>query len=87
MFYEVYLWKIYFSNQNDVKVISKDLGYDIRFSAAKEISKSLIKNKGKKYQEVIQIKLEILDEKKAPKRKMEKLRQFTRTMQWDLEKH
>ena len=38
MFYEIYLGKIFFSNQSDVKVISKDMGYDIRYSAAKEIS-------------------------------------------------
>ena len=86
MFYEVYLWKIYFSNQNDVKVISKDLGYDIRFSAAKEISKSLIKNMGKRYQEVTQIQLEILDEKKAQNEKWESWDNSPETMQWDLEK-
>ena len=86
MFYEVYLWKIYFSNQNDVKVISKDLGYDIRFSAAKEISESLIKNMGKRYQEVTQILLESLDEKKAQNEKWESWNDSPETMQWDIER-
>ncbi len=86
MFYEVYLWKIYFSNQNDVKVISKDLGYDIRFSAAKEISKSPIKNESKKYQEMLQIQLEILDERKAQNEKWKSWDNSPETMQWDLEK-
>ena len=48
MFYENYLWNNYFSNQNDVKIISKELWYDVRFSAAKEISKWLLKRDGKK---------------------------------------
>lgn len=86
MFYEVYLWKIYFSNQNDVKIISKELWYDVRFSAAKEISKWVVKNKGKKYQEVNQIQLEILDEKKAQNEKWKSWDNSPETMQWDLEK-
>ena len=86
MFYEVYLWKIYFSNQNDVKIISKELWYDVRFSAAKEISKWVVKNKGKKYQEVLQIKLEILDEKKAQTKKWKSWDKSPETVQWDLER-
>ena len=86
MFYEIYSWKNYFSNKNDVKVISKELGYDIRYSAAKEMSKWLIKNMGKKYQEILQIQLEILEEKKAENEKWWSWDNSLETMQWDLEK-
>lgn len=86
MFYEHYLWNNYFSNQNDVKVISKELWYDVRFSAAKEISQWLIKYKWKDYQEINKIKLEILNEKKAQNEKREKWDNSPETMKWDVEK-
>ena len=86
MFYEHYLWNNYFTNQNDVKIISKELWYDVRFSAAKEISKWVIKNKWTKYQEVNKIQLEILSEKKAQNEKRKKENSTPEIMQWDLEK-
>ena len=86
MFYENYLWNSYFSNQNDVKIISKELWYDVRFSAAKEISQWLIKYKWKDYQEINKIKLEILNEKKAQNEKREKWDNSPETMKWDVEK-
>jgi hypothetical protein len=86
MFYETYFWKNLFSNQNDVKVISKELGYDVRFSAAKEIGSWFIKTMGKKYQEIMQIELEVLDEKKAQNEKWKSWDNSPETMQWDLEK-
>ena len=86
MFYEHYLWNNYFSNQNDVKIISKELWYDVRFSAAKEISKSVVKNVGKKYQEIIQIELEALNEKKAQTEKRKKWDRSPETIQGDLER-
>lgn len=86
MFYENYLWNSYFPNQNDVKVISKELWYDVRFSAAKEISQWLIKYKWKDYQEINKIKLEILNEKKAQNEKREKWDNSPETMKWDVEK-
>ena len=86
MFYETYFWKNLFSNQNDVKVISKELGYDVRFSAAKEIGSWFIKTMGKKYQEIMQIELEVLDEKKAQNEKWKSWNNSLETIQWDLEK-
>lgn len=86
MFYEHYLWSSYFTNQNDVKNISKELWYDVRFSAAKEISKWVIKNKWIKYQEVNKIQLEILNEKKAQNEKRKNGNNTPEIMQWDLEK-
>ncbi len=86
MFYEHYLWNSYFSNQNDVKIISKELWYDVRFSAAKEISQWLIKNAGKRYHEILQIELEALNESKAQNEKRKKWDKSPETIQWDLEK-
>lgn len=85
MFYENYLWKSYFLNQNDVKKISKDLWYDIRFSAAKEISKWFIKEMGKEYQEIIQIQTEILTEKKAQNEKRGKGNDSPEELKKDME--
>ena len=86
MFYEIYLWNSYFVNQNDVKVISKELGYDIRYSAAKEISSWFVKKFGKEYQEAQKINLEITNEKKAQNRKWKEWDITPEIMKWDIEK-
>ena len=86
MFYEHYLWNNYFSNQNDVKIISKELWYDVRFTAAKEISAWFIKKLGKEYQEAQQINLEITKEKKAQNEKWKKWNVSPEVMKWDIEK-
>ena len=86
MFYEHYLWNSYFTNQNDVKSISKELWYDVRFSAAKEISKWLIKYEWKNYQEIIRIQFEVLTERKAQNEKRKNGNNLPEIMQWDIEK-
>ena len=86
MFYETFFGKNYFSNQNDVKVISKELWYDIRYSAAKEINSWFTKNMGKKYQEIMQIELEVLNEKKIQNEKWEKWNNSPEIIQQDIEK-
>lgn len=86
MFYENYLWNNYFSNQNNVKVISKELWYDVRFSAAKEISQWLIKNMGKRYQEITKVELEIFNEKKAQNERTKKWNDTPELLQSDIEK-
>ncbi len=86
MFYETFFGKNYFSNQNDVKVISKELWYDIRYSAAKEINSWFTKNMGKKYQEIMQIELEVLNEKKIQNEKWEKWNNSPEVIQQDIEK-
>ena len=86
MFYEHYLWNNYFTNQNDVKIISKEFWYDIRFLAAKEISRWLTKYGWKNYQEIIRIQLEILNERKAQNEKRDKGNNSPEIMQWDVEK-
>lgn len=85
MFYEIYLGKIFFSNQSDVKVISKDMGYDIRYSAAKEISSDFRKATWNKYQEVMLINVDILNKKIDINKKWKQWNITPEIMQSDIE--